>query len=98
MTETEKRLSSRRNDIESLLREDFQSIVMGATWFIHPDGTYFRVSCMGAEPPWDALVIEYAQNKTDAKQNMTEDGDLFYPSEFNSIKQMNDKMLTEINN
>ena len=58
------------------------------TIFHHDKGFEFNLHVMGNSKPWDFIVIEYSDTG--------EDGDAFYPKDFDSKEAMFDAMLKEI--
>ena len=92
------KLNSEKEYIENKLSETFKSKKINNTrCFFLNDGMVFRISLMGSSEPWNALVIEYAEDEAKMAINMADDGDLFYSSEYKSIDDMYNDMLKEIN-
>ncbi len=56
--------------------------------FKSKNGTPFNVFIMGDESPWDFLVVEY--------EDTWEDGDAFYPADYNSFEDLLEAMIKEI--
>ena len=52
------------------------------------NGVPFNVFVMGNEAPWDFLVIEY--------EDIGEDGDAYYPSDYDTFEMMLEAMIKEI--
>ena len=51
-------------------------------------GIEFALRKLGDKEPWNAIVIQY--------EDTLEDGDSFYPEDFNSVNDMFQAMLEEI--
>jgi len=60
--------------------------------FVREDGALFVLDYL---LPYEAIVIEYAENESEAKLNRFEDGDLFYLAEMDE-EAMFQAMLQEI--
>lgn len=76
-----------KNAVEKRLSEMFPTDEKGR--FLSVAGVPFSICTMGAQPPWDFLVIEY--------HDTGEDGDGFYPEDYNSLDEMLKDMLEEVN-
>ncbi|MCD7893243.1 MAG: hypothetical protein LUG60_06005 [Erysipelotrichaceae bacterium] len=63
--------------------------------FINNNSVLFNVDMLKSD---GAFVVEYANNITEAKHNMFEDGDLFFLEDYNSLDNLIEAMCTEINN
>lgn len=57
-------------------------------YFVSNSGVQFSLHVMGDASPWDFIVIEY--------QDTGEDGDAFYPSDFDSLDSIISAMKDEI--
>ena len=57
--------------------------------FYDKDGSPFSVVKMGETAPWNFIVVEYHDDG--------EDGDAFYPEDYNSFNDFLDDILQEIN-
>lgn len=86
-------MKSRIDAAESFLATQFSKIAIGSRkCFRLDDGRIIAVDYLG---PYNALVLEYAQDLSAAEQNQFEDGDLFYIDELDE-KTMLAKMTLEI--
>ncbi|MBQ8559057.1 MAG: hypothetical protein IJ439_03630 [Tyzzerella sp.] len=94
MTQMEMRLS-RKEILSERLAQKFESITIDErTCFLIKDGFVCRLDSMSE--PYNALVIEYADNLELAKKGIFgEDGDLFYMDEM-SESEMFEAMVREI--
>lgn len=85
----------RKEDINQYLRGRFESVqINGTECFILPAGTIIHLESMGDS--YNAIVVGYANNMKEAKNNMFEDGDLFYMDEM-SREEMLEAVIREIN-
>ena len=57
-------------------------------WLQNSKGVPFSLHKMGDEAPWNFFVIEYGDTG--------EDGDSFYPDDYDSIEDMISEMIEEI--
>ena len=57
-------------------------------WFQNSTGIPFSVHKMGDQAPWDFIVIEYADTG--------EDGEAYYPADYDNLENMIADMITEI--
>lgn len=67
-------------------------IINGEQCFKTKNGCIFHVEKFPGSP---AIVIEYAENEEEAKKNLFEDGDLFYPDEMTE-EELIEAMIKEI--
>lgn len=80
----------RKENIENRLRETKQYILIeGKMCFIAKDGGFIRLDTIGDDQ--NCIVIEYAENEKDARNNVFEDGDLLYMNELSE-----DEMVKEV--
>ncbi len=61
---------------------------LGRPQFVNDRGNEFIPYILGDEAPWNCIVIEYSETG--------EDGDLFYPADYNSFEDMFREMIVEI--
>lgn len=82
-------LKEMKKKIEQLLAEKYEQItVNGERCFRKPDGTVFILSEIASE---NSLVVEYADDIDQARQNAYEDGDWYCITEYED-----DKLISEI--
>lgn len=82
-------LTEMKCQIEDRLKNIFPNKVQdGILSFVNSNGIPFHVVCVGKEPPWDFIVIEY--------EDTMEDGDAFYPSDYFDFDSLFDAVLKEI--
>lgn len=94
LMETKKR-NERFNAISERMSRRFSSEnIKGRKFYKNGPTCYFRLDEFPGE---NALVIEYADNKNSAENNMLEDGERFYCDKL-SEEQMFNEMLKEIGN
>lgn len=83
------------NRIIDRLREHYSMQTVGKReCFRTAKGVYFKPFALFT---WNALAIEYAENKTEAEEGRFEDGDLFYLDEM-AEDEIFSAMLKEIEN
>lgn len=85
----------RLENLEERLRKRYTKINLGIdndVYFLLDNG---EVIHLVARVPFEAIVIEHAENIEEAKKYMFEDGDLFYMDEFDE-EQMFNEMIKEI--
>lgn len=91
--EMKKIIDERKKSLEELFVKQYEQIeVNHEKCFITSVGMIFMITAL---PSFEALVVEYADNLEDAKNNAYEDGDLFYINELSEF-EMYEKMLMEI--
>ena len=74
--------------LEDILSRKYQSSIHGVTReFTRPSGESFRLHVMGSASPWSFIVIEYGSG---------EDGDGYYPEDYESADKMAEDMILEI--
>lgn len=78
---------------EKLARLYDQTEINKQKLYVGENGFYFFLSVFPEE--FNAIVIEYASNQEEAKNNIFEDGDLFYVDDF-SKEEMLQAMIKEI--
>ena len=72
----------RKEYINQYLRKLYKAdVINGTECFFLPSGTIIHLESMGDE--FNAIVVGYADNLAEAKNNRFEDGDLFYMDELN---------------
>ena len=93
-TESKLKIKTRAEALNKRFSELFQTVQVGSrTFFLGPDGvSLFALDYLG---PYGALVIEYAEDYDEARDNCLEDGDLFYLEEMDE-DAMFQAMLREI--
>ncbi len=97
MTDKAMKLITAREYVENYIKDRFPLIIInGGKCFLLDDGTIARISNMGSRPPWDALVVEYADSEQDMLNNIADDGDLFYPDEYDSLTGLAEAMMKEM--
>lgn len=83
-----------KSNIERRLQETEKSEdIGGRVCFKVASGGYLRLDTIGDD--YNCLVIEFAENKRDAKNNVFEDGDLLYAEEM-SEDEMVEKVKKEL--
>ena len=95
MTRMEMRsqIEDRIAKLNGRLAKEYQKRTVGEReCFIRKDGFLFALDYI---LPYEAIVIEYAENESEAKLNRFEDGDLFYLKEMDE-EAMLQAMLREI--
>lgn len=77
-----------RITLESILAKKYPGFLRdGAQNFTIPSGDSFRLCVMGDALPWNFIVIEYGSG---------EDGDGYYPEDYESADEMVSDMIREI--
>ena len=70
--------------IENRLNKIYRSVERDdETYFCNSKGLWFKIDAIG---DWDCLIIDY----------LPEDGDQFYPEDYDDLEKMFDDMLSEI--
>lgn len=91
--EMRSRIEDRIATLNDRLAKEYQKrTVRDRECFIHKNGFLFALDYL---LPYGAIVIEYAENESEAKLNRFEDGDLFYLEEMDE-DAMFQAMLREI--
>lgn len=91
--EMRSRIEERVVALENRLAKEYQKkTVRERECFVRKDGAVFALDYL---LPYEAIVIEYAENEAEAKLNRFEDGDLFYLEEMDE-NAMFQAMLQEI--
>lgn len=91
--EMRSRIEDRIATLNDRLAKEYQKrTVRKREYFIRKDGFLFSLDYL---LPYGAIVIEYAENESEAKLNRFEDGDLFYLEEMDE-DAMFQAMLREI--
>ncbi len=87
-TEMKSDLEKVKAALEDILAKKYPSFTHnGMLDFTRPSGESFRLHVMGNASPWDFIVIEYGSG---------EDGDGYYPEDYESADKMADDMIREI--
>ena len=78
-----------KTSLENRLKEEMKNVeINGRICFATSSGGYIRLDTIGDEH--NCIVIEYADDKRDANNNVFEDGDLLY------INEMTEEEMLEI--
>ena len=87
-TELKNNISGVYSVVLQRFRERFGLSGLGEDVFVSPAGIPFSVCKMGEKTPWNFLVIEY--------RDTGEDGDSFYPEDYQSLDDLVTAMTNEI--
>lgn len=99
MTGTAKELYSLKEKFENSLAKDYNyrnfenENYKGQKMFIFPNGPVVHIDVIES---YKCLVIEFAESIQDAENLMLEDGDLYYPEDYQEEEKMFQDMLNEI--
>lgn len=84
--------------IQGKLDEKFKKIqINDAEFYVLPNQVVFHIAFMKFGGENNAFVVEFADDENEAKRNNTDDGDLYYLSEW-TPKKMFLEMMKEIEN
>jgi hypothetical protein len=84
-----------KEKLENRLKAEIKSeVIAERVCFKTLDGGYLRLDTIGAD--YNCVVIEYARDRRDAKNNVFEDGDLLFSEEM-SEEEMIALIKEEIN-
>jgi hypothetical protein len=86
-TETKSIIDKAEAEILGKLAEIYQPAEEKGSFYSH-GGVRFHIVKMGKEDPWNCFVIEYSDT--------LEDGDQFYPADYDSLDRLVEKMIEEI--
>ena len=82
-------MKSDPHKVAELITQRFYSLFKRqGDFFVSNSGERFSLHVMGDAAPWNFLVIEY--------QDTGEDGDAFYPSDYDTIEDLIADMVQEI--
>lgn len=81
-------LTETKLKIENRFKEKYPSKKLNSkTYFCNSKGEWFNLVQMGNKEPWNCFVLEYDNG---------EDGDLYYPNDYDNFEQMFTNMVKEI--
>lgn len=88
-TETKSNISQVYNSVLEFLKKDYRSELVGnKILFFDKDGNQFMPCLLGTESPFNCFVIEHLKTG--------EDGDEFYSEDYNSLEELYQAVVNEI--